>query len=98
MTKVYCNTRECTHNEDDVCTAAMIYCVNRKCRTHKKVNTHDLMQGMHGSHCKKSGGSYKSTDVKILNKGHGKYHAPFLLGKEGAEHVSKISDKAKRII
>lgn len=66
VTKVYCNTRECAHNEDDVCTAAMIYCVNRKCRTHKKVSTRDLMQGGHGSHCKKSGGSYKSTDVKVL--------------------------------
>ena len=66
VTKVYCNTRECAHNKDDVCTAAMIYCVNRKCRTHKKVSTRDLMQGGHGSHCKKSGGSYKSTDVKVL--------------------------------
>lgn len=66
VTKVYCNTRECAHNEDDVCTASMIYCVNRKCRTHKKVSTRDLMQGGHGSRCKKSGGSYKSKDIKIL--------------------------------
>lgn len=66
VTKVYCNTRGCAHNEDDVCTAAMIYCVNRKCRTHKKVGTRDLMQGGHGSRCKKSGGSYKNKDVKVL--------------------------------
>ena len=66
VTKVYCNTSDCAHNEDDVCQAAMIYCVNRRCRTRRTVSTRDLMQGASGSRCQKSGGSYKNKDIKVL--------------------------------
>ena len=66
VTKVYCNTSDCAHNEDDVCQAAMIYCVNRRCRTRRTVSTRDLMQGASGSRCQKSRGSYKNKDIKVL--------------------------------